>query len=58
MNQLAAQPAEDEQAAAAQDVYDEAAAQMQAAPAAAPQANAVAQNAYDTAMQQLHQQAQ
>ena len=36
MNQLAAQPAEDEQAAAAQDAYDEAAAQMQAAPAAAP----------------------
>ena len=51
MNQLGggAQPAEDEQAAAAQAAYDEAAAQMQAAPA---------QNAYDTAMQQLQQQAQ
>ncbi|OUO53274.1 hypothetical protein B5F76_05720 [Desulfovibrio sp. An276] len=58
MNQLTAQPAEDEQAAAAQAAYDEAAAQMQAAPAAVPQADAVAQNAYDTAMQQLQQQAQ
>ena len=50
MNQLGggAQPA------AAQAAYDEAAAQMQAA----PQADAVAQNAYDTAMQQLQQQAQ